>query len=129
MRLDLERLLHWKQNLDWDNLKNLLEKFLLLMHWKPFAKSSRELLIIQIILVLLLPTVSCKTFRNVAWRASDVPMFQNTDEHAARNRQVGIHPVLLVATLLDPCTNKSLFSLPDEESKTAIRDQVLELMK
>ena len=96
MRLDLERLLHWKQNLDWANLKNLLEKFLLLMHWKPFAKSSRELLIIQIILVLLLPTVSCKTFRNVAWRASDVPMFQNTVERAARNRQVGIHPVLLI---------------------------------
>jgi hypothetical protein len=116
-------------DLDWAKLKNLLEKFLSLMHWKPLAKSSRELLMIQIILVLLLPTVSCKTFRNVAWRASDVPMFQNTVERAARNRQVGIHPVLLIATLIDPSTNKSLFSVLDEESKTAIRDQVLELMK
>jgi len=41
MRLDLERLLHWKQNLDWANLKNLLEKFLLLsMHWKPFSSKK-----------------------------------------------------------------------------------------
>jgi hypothetical protein len=85
------------ENLDWDNLKNLLEKFLLLMHWKPFAKSSRELLIIQIILVLLLlATVSCKQDFQERWRASDVPMSQNTVEHATRNRQVGIHPVLLI---------------------------------
>jgi hypothetical protein len=30
------------------------------------------------------------------WRASDVPMSQNTVERATRNRQVGIHPVLLI---------------------------------
>lgn len=62
------------------------------------------------------------------WRASGVPMFQDTVERGARDRQIGVHPALLIATFLDPRC-KSLFSVPDEESKTAIRSRVLQLMK
>lgn len=48
---------------------------------------------------------------------------------AAGNRQVGIHPYLLVATFLDPRT-KSLMSVSNDAAiKIAIKEWVLELMK
>ena len=43
------------------------------------------------------------------------------------NRQLGIHPILLIATFLDP-RFKGLFVIPDEESRVAIKEAVLGLM-
>lgn len=62
------------------------------------------------------------------WREEDDATFQPEVERAAGNRQIGIHPALLVATFLDP-RFKTLFTVPDEGSKVAIKNHVLELMK
>jgi hypothetical protein len=62
------------------------------------------------------------------WRASDLPMFQDTVQRGARDRQIGVHPALLISTFLDPHC-KSLFSVPDVASKAAINSRVLQLMK
>lgn len=62
------------------------------------------------------------------WKAGDEAAFTGTVERGDLNRQVGIHPVLLIATFLDP-RFKSLFSISHEPSKKAIEDKVLELMK
>ena len=48
--------------------------------------------------------------------------------HASGNRQIGIHPALLIATFLDPRT-KSLVSVPDVPSRVAIKSRVNELME
>ena len=53
--------------------------------------------------------------------------FNPTVQRGIANRQVGIHPHLLIATFLDP-RFKSLTSVPDLTAKRAIQDRVLELM-
>ncbi|CAB9520830.1 zinc finger, BED-type containing 1 [Seminavis robusta] len=62
------------------------------------------------------------------WGSADEPVFNPEVQRGERNRQTGIHPALLIATLLDP-RFKSLISVPDEGSKVAIRERVLEIMK
>jgi hypothetical protein len=62
------------------------------------------------------------------WRASDLSMFWDTVQRGARDRQIGVHPALLISTFLDPHC-KSLFSVPDEASKADIKSRVLQLMK
>lgn len=57
-----------------------------------------------------------------------ITVFDATVVRATRNRQMGIHPALLLATFLDP-RFKSLFTIPDEQSQTDIHARVLELMK
>ena len=54
--------------------------------------------------------------------------FNDTVQRGRKNRQEGIHPALQIATFLDP-RFKTLVSIPDEESRTAIQKRVLVLMK
>ena len=54
-------------------------------------------------------------------------VFSPTVQRGIANRQVGIHPHLLIATFLDP-RFKALTSVPDVTAKSAIQDRVLELM-
>ena len=69
---------------------------------------------------------------NVRWLKPDDAVFNPGPNGKPRrskgNRQVGIHPVLCVATLLDPRT-KALTPVRDVESKERIKDFVLGLME
>ena len=63
-----------------------------------------------------------------SWRADNEPVFRENIQRGRLNRQIGIHPVLLVATFLDP-RFKKLIPVSDQASKTAIQDRVLQLME
>jgi len=60
--------------------------------------------------------------------SDNVRTFNDTVQRGRKNRQEGIHPALQIATFLDP-RFKTLVSIPGEESRTAIQERVLELMK
>ena len=67
---------------------------------------------------------------NKRWKDSSAPVYEEAQNgapvRASRNRQTGIHPVLCLATFLDPRT-KSLACI-DEASKVAIKKRILALM-
>jgi zinc finger BED domain-containing protein 1 (E3 SUMO-protein ligase ZBED1) len=61
------------------------------------------------------------------WFGNNNSLFDGTVRRGAKNRQIGIHPILLIATFLDP-RFKDLGSVPDEADKERIRKHVLNLM-
>ena len=67
---------------------------------------------------------------NKRWKDSSAPVYEEAQDGApvwaSRNRQTGIHPVLCLATFLDPRT-KNLVCI-DESSKVAIKERILALM-
>jgi hypothetical protein len=136
------------ENNDWDNLENLMKIL------KPF-KDAQQLLEGEKYVTASFVAQAVTTIRNKLkaiaededpysepaqsarslyedfqerWRASDVPMFQDTVQRGNRGRQIGVHPALLIATFLDP-RFKTLFTVPDGGSKLAIKNRVLQLMK
>jgi len=80
------------------------------------------------------PDTSSKRFANLLlkdfeerWVHNDGTVFCGTVRRGKFNRQVGIHPALVVASFLDP-RHKQLGTM-DANSKKAVHKHVLELMK
>ena len=61
------------------------------------------------------------------WGNLSNPKFNKVVQQGAKNCQVGIHPLILVTTALDPRL-KNLTCCEDDEDKKAIWDDILEKM-
>ena len=69
---------------------------------------------------------------NNRWKTSEDPVYEEEQgllpKRRDRNCQVGIHPIITVATFLDPRWKQLIISIPDAQSRTAIENNVLKLM-
>ena len=61
------------------------------------------------------------------WGHSSNPKFNKVVQRGSKNRQVGIHPLILIATALDPRL-KNLTCCKDDRDKKEIWDDILEKM-
>jgi hypothetical protein len=61
------------------------------------------------------------------WGRMEDPLFDETVRRARANRQIGIHPALLIAHFLDP-RFKQLSQVKDDDAKQSIKNRVLDIM-
>jgi len=133
---------------DWENIQHVtlvLEPFkeaMVLVEGNNYVTASTVVGVVQDIRKKLLllsgedqPDTTSKRYAALLlkdfdqrWVGGNESIFDGTVRRGGANRQIGIHPALLVATFLDP-RFKNLGSVSDDKDKKAIQNHVLKLMK